>query len=174
MKKKVFEENRSSSTIPSGAWFPLNIQVIKRFLPHRYPFLMVDRVVEITEKVSGEISGRVCKAQKNVTGNEQFFEGHFPGNPVMPGVLILEAIAQAGALCCCAVQGDPAIEQLFFAGVDNVRFKSPVFPGDVLDLKVEMIKQKSSFIWGAGVASVGNKIVARADILAHITFKKNG
>lgn len=174
MKKKVFEENRTSPTVLSEPWFPLNVQAIKKFLPHRYPFLMVDRVVEITEKTPGDIVGRVCKAQKNVTGNEQFFEGHFPDNPVMPGVLILEALAQAGALCCCAVKGDLAIEQLFFAGVDNVRFKSPVFPGDVLDLRVEMEKQKSSFVWGVGVASVGNKTVARADILAHITFKKNG
>ncbi len=174
MKKKVFEENRVPSSVSSEPWFPLNIQAIKKILPHRYPFLLVDRVEEITENTPGDIVGRVCRAQKNVTGNEPFFKGHFPDNPVMPGVLILEAIAQAGALCCSAVEGDPAIEQLFFAGVDNVRFKSPVFPGDVLDLKVEMKKQKSSFYWGMGVASVGNKIVARADILAHITFKKNG
>ena len=174
MKKKSFEENHNSSTASSEVEFPLDIQAIKKLIPHRYPFLLVDRVVEITEKVSGEIVGRVCKTKKNVTGNEPFFEGHFPDNPIMPGVLILEAIAQAGALCCCAVKGDPAIEQLFFAGVDNVRFKSPVFPGDVLDLRVEMKKQKSSFYWGVGVASVGEKTVARADILAHITFKENG
>ena len=150
---------------------PLTIQAIKKLIPHRYPFLMVDRVMDIKEKQPGEVVGRICLAQKNVTGNEPFFEGHFPDNPVMPGVLILEAIAQAGALCCCAVEGDPPIERLFFAGLDNVRFKAPVFPGDVLDLKVEMKKRRSSFIWGEGIASVGNKVSAQADILAHITFK---
>lgn len=172
MKQKEFEQNRSGSAVSSGKWFPLDIQVIKKLLPHRYPFLMVDRVIEVTEKHPGKIVGRVCKAQKNITGNEQFFEGHFPGNPVMPGVLILEAIAQAGALCCSAIEGDPSIEQLFFAGVDNVRFKAPVLPGDILYMEVEMRKQKSSFYWGTGMASVGNKIVARAGILAHITFKR--
>ncbi|MYE07523.1 MAG: beta-hydroxyacyl-ACP dehydratase [Oligoflexia bacterium] len=152
--------------------FALGIQDIKKRIPHRYPFLMVDRVINVMEKQPGEVVGRVCLAQKNVTGNEPFFEGHFPDAPVMPGVLILEAIAQAGALCCCAVKGDPPIERLFFAGLDNVRFKAPVFPGDVLDLKVEMKKRKSSFFWGEGVASVGGKVSVYADLLAHITFKK--
>ena len=156
----------------NGSWFPLDIQEIKKLIPHRYPFLMVDRVIEITEKKPKEIVGRVCTAQKNITGNEYFFEGHFPDNPVMPGVLILEAIAQAGALCCCAMEGDSPIEQLFFAGVDNVRFKKPVRPGDILGLTVEMNKSKSSFYWGKGMASIGDEIAVHADILAHITFKK--
>jgi len=168
---KDSEAFSSSGTVRSGpAGCSLGIQNIKELLPHRYPFLMVDRVIEVVEKSPGEIVGRVCKARKNITGNEFFFEGHFPGNPVMPGVLIMEAIAQAGALCCCAVKGDPPVKNLFFAGMDNVRFKHPVFPGDVLDLQVEMKKSKSSFYRGEGIAFVENKIVARADILAHITF----
>ena len=171
MKKKTFEENHYSFMSPSAVGFPLDIQAIKRLIPHRYPFLMVDRVIEITEEIPGKVVGRVCKAKKNITMNEPFFEGHFPGNPIMPGVLILEALSQAGALCCCGVKGDPAIEQLFFAGVHNVRFKSPVFPGDVLDLEVEMKKNKSFFYWGRGVASVKERTVACADIVAHITFK---
>ena len=163
----------SSSEMVSGPTdFYLGIQSIKKLLPHRYPFLMVDRVMEIVEKSPGEITGRVCKARKNITGNEFFFEGHFPDNPVMPGVLIMEAIAQAGALCCCAVKGDPPIKNLFFAGMDNVRFKHPVFPGDILDLQVEMKKSRSSFYRGEGVALVEGKVVTRADILAHITFVK--
>lgn len=152
--------------------FPLTISEIRQLIPHRYPFLMVDRVLGITEKNPGEIVGRVCMAQKNISGNEPFFTGHFPDNPVMPGVLIVEAIAQAGAICCCGVEGDPPIKQLFFAGVDNVRFKKPVVPGDILKLEVEMQKQKASFYWGKGTAYVGETVVAYAGILAHITFDK--
>ena len=138
---------KENTKLGAGSDFPgsLDIQEIKKRIPHRYPFLMVDRVINITEKQPGEVVGRVCLAQKNVTGNEPFFEGHFPDAPVMPGVLILEAIAQAGALCCCAVKGDPPIDHLLFSGLDNVRFKVPVFPGDVLDLKVEMKKRDLLF-----------------------------
>ena len=151
----------------------MNVQEIKKLIPHRYPFLMVDRVLEVTEAHPGKIVGRVCRARKNVTGNEFFFEGHFPQNPVMPGVLILEAMAQTGALCCCAVKGDPPIKQLFFAGVDKVRFKKPVFPGDILDLKVEMKKEKASFFCGKGTAFVAGEVAVRADIMAYIVFDKN-
>ena len=164
-------KKETTSGKKSGFEKPLTLQDIKKLIPHRYPFLMVDRVIDIKEKQPGEVVGRICLAQKNVTGNELFFEGHFPDNPVFPGVLILEAIAQTGALCGCAVEGDPPIEQLFFTGLDNVRFKSPVFPGDVLDVKVEMKKMRSSFFWGEGIASVGNKIAAHAGIRAYMTFK---
>jgi len=155
----------------NSSWFPLNVVDIQKLIPHRYPFLMVDKLIEIKEKEPGEVIGRVCKAQKNVTGNEYFFEGHFPNNPIMPGVLILEAIAQAGALCCCGMEKDSPIDQLFFAGVNNVRFKKPVIPGDVLDIHLEMKKKKSSFYFGTGIVYVGNKISTQADITAHITFK---
>ena len=155
----------------SGTGVLLRVQDIRELLPHRYPFLMVDCVLGITEKQPGEIIGRVCTARKNVTGNEEFFEGHFPDNPVMPGVLILESLAQAGALCCCGVKGDPPIERLFFAGVDKVRFKNPVFPGDILNLKVEMKKKKADFFWGEGIAFTEDKVAAKADIMAHIVFK---
>ena len=152
--------------------FPLGILEIKKLLPHRYPLLMVDRVLEVVEAKPGQIVGRVCRAVKNVTFNESFFEGHFPDQPVMPGVLILEAIAQVGALCCSAVPGDANIEELYLAGFNNVKFKKPVVPGDILHLQVEMQKNRSSFYWGTGIASVNGDTVAQADILAHITFKK--
>ena len=150
----------------------LDLEGIKRLLPHRYPFLMVDRVLSLTEKIPGEIPGRICRARKNVTGGEPFFQGHFPNRPVMPGVLILEALAQTGALCCAAMPNDPPIQQVFFAGLDKVRFKRPVEPGDVLDLKVVITKNRSSFYWGEGVASVGNQIAAQAEVLAHVMFGK--
>ena len=107
-----------------------------------------------------------------MTFNESFFEGHFPNQPVMPGVLVLEAIAQVGALCCSAVPGDAGIEELYLAGLNNVKFKKPVIPGDNLHLQVEMKKNKSSFYWGAGIASVNGNTAVQADIMAHITFKK--
>ncbi len=149
-----------------------DIQEIKKLIPHRYPFLMVDRVLRVTEKEPGKIVGRVLEARKNVTGNEPFFAGHFPDHPVMPGVLILEAIAQTGALCCSAIQGkSPQIEQVFLVGMDKARFKKPVYPGDILNLKVEMKKNKGAFFWGEGQAFVEEKLVASVNILAHITFQ---
>ncbi len=151
----------------------LDIEGIKKLLPHRYPFLMVDRVMSLTQKHSGVIPGRVCWARKNVSFGEPFFQGHFPNQPIMPGVLILEALAQTGALCCCGLQGDLPIENVFFAGLDKVRFKKPVYPGDVLDLKVEITKNRSSFYWGLGVASVDQTTVAQAEVLAHVVFKKS-
>ena len=149
----------------------LDLEAIKKLLPHRYPFLLVDRVLHIQEKVAGEISGRTCLAKKNVTAGEPFFQGHFPNQAVMPGVLILEALAQTGALCCSAMPGDPPIEQIFFAGLDKARFKRPVKPGDTLNLEVTITKNRASFYWGKGTASVDGEIAAEAEVLAHLKFK---
>ena len=90
----------------------------------------------------------------------------------MPGVLILEALAQTGALCCAAMPNDPPIQQVFFAGLDKVRFKKPVQPGDILDLEVTITKNRSSFYWGEGVALVDGQMVAQAEVLAHVVFNK--
>ena len=154
------------------SWFPLDTQAIEKLIPHREPFLYVDQVLEVTEKTLGEVVGRVCRAQKKISGDEFFFKGHFPRNPVMPGVLVLEAIAQAGALCCSAVQGDSPIEKIFFGGADNVRFKRLVLPGDTLDLRVEITNKKSSFYYGKAQAFVEGELAVRANILAYIVFKK--
>ncbi len=148
----------------------LNTEGIKKLLPHRYPFLLVDKVMSLTEESPGQIPGRTCRALKNVTINEPFFQGHFPENPIMPGVLILEALAQVGALCCSAMPKDAPIKQVFFAGLDKVRFKQAVCPGDVLQLEVKMQKTKKSFYWGVGKASVNNQLVTQAEVMAHITF----
>lgn len=152
--------------------FPLGLQEIKKLIPHRNPFLMLDKVISVTAKNPNNIVGRVCVAQKHITGEEYFFKGHFPNNPIMPGVLILEALAQTGALCTCALEGDPFIKQLFFSGADNVRFKKPIYPGDVLTIKVHMNKNKFSFYWGSGEVLVDDKVLVTADIIANIIFHK--
>ena len=131
----------------------LDIVAIERILPHRYPFLLVDRVEEIGEE-------RVI-ARKLVSRNEPFFNGHFPGHPVMPGVLIIEALAQAGALLAAHGGG-------FFMAIDNARFRKPVVPGDVLTLDVVPLR-KGKAIWKLkGEAKVGDVLVAEAEMMAAI------
>jgi len=117
----------------------LDITAIERILPHRYPFLLVDRVDEIGEE-------RIV-ARKLVSRNEPFFDGHFPGHPVMPGVLIIEAMAQAGALLAAhVVSFDPATHVIYFMAIDNAKFRKPVIPGDVLTLDVVPLR-KGKAIW---------------------------
>ena len=136
------------------------IDSILELLPHRYPFLLVDKIEDYEPM-------EYLHAVKNVTINEPFFEGHFPGNPVMPGVLMLEALAQAaGALY--GLSHTPAEGKRFlyyFAGIDNTRFKHVVKPGDVLDLKVEVLKRKRDF-WKVGAkALVGEELACSAELL---------
>ncbi len=135
---------------------------IQRLLPHRYPFLLVDRVVELDP-------GKRLVAIKNVTINEPFFVGHFPGAPVMPGVLIVEAMAQAaGLLVGYGKQVAPG-EFLLFAGIDNVRFRHPVVPGDTLQLTVETKRVRSRSAHVHGTATVDGKVAAEGDILSILT-----
>jgi 3-hydroxyacyl-[acyl-carrier-protein] dehydratase len=144
---------------------PENIDILEilRLLPHRYPFVMVDRIlsVEVREQIVG---------LKNVTINEPFFQGHFPGRPVMPGVLILEGMAQVGGIM--AFYANPEAignKLLFFAGIDKARFRRPVVPGDQLIFTLDFIKQKRSVMVMEATATVDDQVVARAELMASFT-----
>lgn len=142
----------------------MNIRDIEKVLPHRYPFLLVDRVVEIDDD-------RIV-AVKMVTRNEPHFEGHFPGHPVMPGVLIIEALAQAGALYAARLtKFDPERQVIYFMAIDKAKFRKPVIPGDQLTLEVTPLR-KGGAIWKLrGEAKVGDALVAEAEFMASIQPK---
>ncbi|HZI85056.1 MAG TPA: 3-hydroxyacyl-ACP dehydratase FabZ [Casimicrobiaceae bacterium] len=140
----------------------MDIVEIMRHLPHRYPFLMVDRVLEC------DVAAQRIKAVKNVSFDEPFFQGHFPGYPVLPGVLVIEAMAQVSAILAYVMRGQCHDERslLFFAGIDGARFKRPVFPGDQLVLEsIELNAVRSVFKFSAR-ASVGDELVAEATLMA--------
>lgn len=132
------------------------INDIKAIIPHRYPFLLIDRVEELVE-------GERIVAYKNVTANEEFFNGHFPQEPVMPGVLIIEAMAQAGAVAILSME-DFKGKTAYFGGIDKAKFRRKVVPGDTLRLEVEIIKLKSMAGIGKGIAYVGDKKAAEAEL----------
>ncbi|MEF3698668.1 3-hydroxyacyl-ACP dehydratase FabZ [Desulfolutivibrio sp.] len=139
-----------------------NIRDIFSLLPHRYPFLMVDRVIEFQP-------GVLLRAIKNVTINEPFFQGHFPGLPVMPGVLILEAMAQTGGLFIGQSQDEPLGDRVFlFSGMDNVRFRKPVVPGDQLVLTCTEARRKFNLWKMRATAEVDGRKVAEADLSAAV------
>ena len=139
----------------------LDIVAIERILPHRYPFLLVDRVDEIGEE-------RIV-ARKLVSRNEPFFNGHFPGHPVMPGVLIIEALAQAGALLAAHVVAfSQETHVVYFMAIDNARFRKPVVPGDVLTLDVVPLRKGKAMWKLKGEAKVGDVLVAEAEMMASI------
>ena len=135
------------------------IEVLK-YLPHRYPFLLIDRVTEL-------VPGELLRGYKNVTYNEQYFQGHFPHRPVMPGVLILEALAQAtGILAFKTTQTQPTEKSLYyFVGIDNARFKQPVVPGDQLNLEVKVLRTVRGVWKFDAQASVAGKTVASGEIM---------
>ena len=139
---------------------PLDIMAIMRRLPHRYPFLLIDRILKI-------VPGEEIVALKNVTMNEPFFQGHFPARPVMPGVLIMEALAQAGGVLASEIRGpDKQGEIIYFMGMDAVRFRKPVVPGDQLMLEARVIKMRSRVAKMAGRALVDGQLVAEAELMA--------
>ncbi len=138
----------------------LETDAIMELIPHRYPFLLVDRVTAYT-------AGESLDGYKNVTSNEPFFPGHFPGNPVMPGVLIVEALAQAGCLLSqLSFEGEGERPLYYLAGVDAARFKRPVRPGDRLDLRIEVDRVRRGMWWYRCEASVDGKTAAQATILS--------
>ncbi len=132
---------------------------IRKILPHREPFLLVDEVLELEE------SKRIV-AVKHVLASEPYFAGHFPGAPVMPGVLIVEAMAQAGALLLLREVPDRESKLVFFTGIDRARFRQPVFPGDDLRLELTVLSQRVTIAKMDGKAYVGDKLVAEAQLLA--------
>ena len=139
----------------------LGIEEIMKVLPHRYPFLLVDRIVEI------EAERRIV-GLKNVTINEPFFQGHFPGHPIMPGVLIIEAMAQVGGMLLMGSLGDPESKVVYFMSLDNVKFRRPVKPGDQLRFELELTQVRGAVCKMRGVARVDGEVVAEADMAAMV------
>ncbi len=145
---------------------PIDVTRIQQLLPHRYPFLLVDRVVEF------EAHKRIV-AHKNVSINEPYFQGHFPGHPVMPGVLVIEALAQAGGVLTQLSRGTVADNKLFYlVKIDNARFSRMVVPGDVLELHVEIKRIIRTMTFYTCVARVAGELVASADVLCAETEKE--
>jgi 3-hydroxyacyl-[acyl-carrier-protein] dehydratase len=147
----------------------LDVQGIQKLLPHRPPFLLVDRVISFEPNVR-------LLAWKSVTMNEPFFQGHFPGSPVMPGVLILEALAQAGALLATlSLTPEQVNDKLtYLMGIDAARFRRPVVPGDRLELSVEVTKRKGAVWKQSAVARVDGEVVAEADFMAMLADREPG
>ncbi len=130
-------------------------------LPHRYPFLLVDRILEVTGTT------RVV-GLKNVSINEPFFQGHFPGHPIMPGVLIVEAMAQTGGVLLLGSVEDPGSKVVYFMSLDNVKFRRPVVPGDQLRMEVEIVQNRGRTVRLRGTALVDGAVVAEAEMMARI------
>jgi len=142
----------------------MNIQQIMKVLPHRYPFLLVDRIEEVEEGVK-------AIGYKNVTINEPFFQGHFPDHPIMPGVLIIEAMAQVGGAYVTVIDkiGDDRVT--YFASINKARFRKPVLPGDVLRLEMEILSKRRGIYHFKGIAYVGDTKVADAELKATFADK---
>ncbi len=167
MIKKEYEKQRITSRYVSGSTggdFVFDAKSILKILPHRYPFLLVDKIVDLIprERVVGI---------KNVTLNEPFFQGHFPGHPIMPGVLILEAMAQVGGILLLNTEDDPEEKLVYFTGLDKVKFRKPVVPGDQIRFELEMLKYRKSFCRMAGKAFVAGDLVCEAELAAAVVDK---
>jgi 3-hydroxyacyl-[acyl-carrier-protein] dehydratase len=142
----------------------LTIEQIKELIPHRYPFLLVDRVLEVTETTA--------KGYKNVTANEEFFNGHFPGAPIMPGVLQLEAMAQLGCILIMNAKKEELKDSIIvFTGINNAKFKRMVVPGDKLDLEIELGSVRRNFATFKGTATVDGQLACSMEASAAIVPK---
>jgi UDP-3-O-[3-hydroxymyristoyl] N-acetylglucosamine deacetylase/3-hydroxyacyl-[acyl-carrier-protein] dehydratase len=156
--RKETTVSEQSETAPSQG--PLGIEEIMKVLPHRYPFLLVDRILERSE--------RTIVGLKNVSINEPFFQGHFPGHPIMPGVLIIEAMAQVGGMLLIAKFTDPSSKVVYFMSLDNVKFRRPVRPGDQIRFELEVTKVRGAIAQMRGLAKVDGDVVAEADMAAMV------
>ena len=142
----------------------IGIDEIMTYLPHRYPFLLIDRIVEFEE------NKRVVGI-KNVTINEPFFQGHFPGHPIMPGVLLIEAMAQVGGVMALKSDPNPSSKVIYFMSIDKAKFRKPVVPGDQVRFELDLIKVRSTIRTFKGVALVDGTVVAEAEMMAMIVEK---
>jgi beta-hydroxyacyl-ACP dehydratase FabZ len=142
----------------------IGINEIMTYLPHRYPFLLIDRILEFEE------NKRVVGI-KNVTINEPFFQGHFPGHPIMPGVLLLEAMAQTGGVLALKSDPDPSSKVIYFMSIDKAKFRKPVTPGDQVRFELELIKVRGNIRSLKALALVDGAIVAEAEMMAMIVNK---
>ncbi|HVF38990.1 MAG TPA: bifunctional UDP-3-O-[3-hydroxymyristoyl] N-acetylglucosamine deacetylase/3-hydroxyacyl-ACP dehydratase [Gemmatimonadaceae bacterium] len=150
--------------VSKGSGMVYGIEDIMKILPHRYPFLLVDRIVEIEE-------GKRIVGLKNVTINEPFFQGHFPGHPIMPGVLIIEAMAQVGGMLLMGTVDDPNSKVVYFISLDNVKFRRPVKPGDQIRFEMEVVQIRGKICKMRGVGKVDGEVVAEADMAAMVRDK---
>lgn len=137
----------------------MDINAIKKLIPHRYPFLLVDRIVETDNQ-------KRIVGLKNVTANEEFFNGHFPAFPVMPGVLIIEAMAQVACILAMSLLGTGSSSIVYFMGIDKAKFRKPVVPGDQLRMELEILKQRGKIFCFQGNAYVDGNLVAEAELKA--------
>jgi len=143
----------------------MDIRDIQKLLPHRYPFLLVDRVIELQQNVK-------AVGIKNITANEEFFQGHFPGNPIMPGVLIIEALAQLGGILAFG-SGVPLGRSVYFLSIEKAKFRKPVAPGDQLRLEVNVLQIRGDTVWKfSGNATVDDKPAAEAEFTAMVTDRE--
>jgi 3-hydroxyacyl-[acyl-carrier-protein] dehydratase len=157
---------QNSSTAPTPQQQTMDINQIMSLLPHRYPFLLVDRVTEMTRK-------QRIVAIKNVTINEPHFQGHFPGYPIMPGVLMVEAIAQTGGALLLNEIPDRDSKLMVFTGIDNAKFKRPVIPGDQLRIEVTVLNWRTRAVKMQGVITVEGKIVCEATVTCMVVPRGN-
>jgi beta-hydroxyacyl-ACP dehydratase FabZ len=149
---------RDSASLNTGQW---DINLIQEIMPHRYPFLLIDKILELEDR-------KRVVGIKNVTINEPFFAGHFPGHPIMPAVLIVEAMAQCGGVMLLNTVDNPKNYLVYFTRIDKARFRKPVLPGDQLRFELEMVALKMRVCKMQGYVYVGDDLVAEAELLASI------
>jgi UDP-3-O-[3-hydroxymyristoyl] N-acetylglucosamine deacetylase/3-hydroxyacyl-[acyl-carrier-protein] dehydratase len=161
--RKVYEKKRliSKYQVKKTGQDQLDIKAITKILPHRYPFLLIDRIIDLE-------STKQWVAIKNVTINEPFFQGHFPDHPIMPGVLIIEAMAQAGGVLLLNMVKDPENSLVYFMGIDKVRFRKPVIPGDQIRFELELVQSRLSRCKMVGKAFVDGQLVAEGELMAAV------